>query len=548
MISKAIRGRGFNGAISYICSKADAIRTVNIASENWRVAGREMRAVASLNSTQKCVYHHWLSFSPDEPVTNEKMFEAATRMLEKLGIEQHQSVMAVHRDREHSHIHIVTNLIGFDGRAAKLSHDFRSRPVFAREIESEMDLKRFEKSKERSTNRMADERIAEIKNALSSSRSEADLKSNLAKIGIRIEEKSSRANSINFRIFDLTSGAHIPGSKVDAVLSSPSSLKRHLSQPRTTAESVVKSTWNTARNVAVERAAAASKTWDELRRNLQSQNLNFEIITRENGNRGLVFTDPAGGRIAGSKIDNALSFGRLSKRFDQPQPQTVEAQNDKAEKRVPPSTSTEKSPWEQYSIERDDHFRRIGRKPEDLKAEAARIKADRERLWRDYNARTSLIPQCFSPQYRRTMREIEQENFHRAKRRLDLRAEAIRASRFPSFTNWKDGAAAPVIQPKQSLQSLWQKVRDFFQPIAGSAEHYHRSHTYQPKPPPLTAPPQLRPVAATTSGSSDANFYALMNSPSILRASAALETALRRHSPAPARSNEHARRNNDHQR
>lgn len=90
MISKAVRGRGFNGAISYICDKSDHIRTVNIASQNWKNAAREMRAVANTNGTQKCVYHHWLSFDPTERLDDEQMFAAAQRMIEKLGLADHQ--------------------------------------------------------------------------------------------------------------------------------------------------------------------------------------------------------------------------------------------------------------------------------------------------------------------------------------------------------------------------------------------------------------------------------------------------------------------------
>jgi hypothetical protein len=48
MISKAIRGAGFSGCISYICSKSNSIRMQNIVSDDWRKAASEMRAAANL--------------------------------------------------------------------------------------------------------------------------------------------------------------------------------------------------------------------------------------------------------------------------------------------------------------------------------------------------------------------------------------------------------------------------------------------------------------------------------------------------------------------
>ena len=46
-----------------------------------------------------------------ETVTNEEMIMVAQRMLKNLGLEEHQAVVARHRDRPHPHMHILVNRV-----------------------------------------------------------------------------------------------------------------------------------------------------------------------------------------------------------------------------------------------------------------------------------------------------------------------------------------------------------------------------------------------------------------------------------------------------
>jgi hypothetical protein len=223
MISKAVRGRGFSGCISYICEKSNAVRTLNIASENWKSAAREMRSVASLNRTEKSVYHHWLSFHPSENMTDEMMFQAASSMIQKLGLSDHQHVCAIHKDREHHHIHIVSNLVNFDGKAVKLSHDFRSRPVFAREIETEMGLKAFERKQREQKEQFPPQKVEAIR-AAARTGSRAEIDRVLIELGVTMSEKSSRSRAITYTFIDEKTGAKIAGSRIDPSLSSPSKM------------------------------------------------------------------------------------------------------------------------------------------------------------------------------------------------------------------------------------------------------------------------------------------------------------------------------------
>lgn len=324
MISKSTRGKGFSGAISYVCEKASSIRTINIAAQNWKHAAREMRAVASLNRTEKCVYHHWLSFSPDENVSDEMMFSAAQRMIEKLGLSGHQHVLAIHDDKAHRHIHIVSNLINFDGRAQKLSNDFRSRPTFAREIEEELGLKKYQR-KQPAKAPLADfktvfseSRISQIQEILKSSNSFDELSESLIKIGIKIEEKSSRSNSLNYRLIDVSSKLYISGSKISDSLASPSKLKKYFSgnTDKPTAKNIKPQDKDIdiSLSLRIRELLDKSNSWHDAELNLKKIGISIDYIKTGDRIRGIRFIDIEK-NINIKASDIGISFAKIDKQF-----------------------------------------------------------------------------------------------------------------------------------------------------------------------------------------------------------------------------------------
>ena len=73
---------------------------------------------------EKPVYHFVLSWSIDEPVTEEQVLAAAEEALLKLGLEDRQAVAIVHHDTDHLHVHIVANRCSpEDGRFANMGRD-----------------------------------------------------------------------------------------------------------------------------------------------------------------------------------------------------------------------------------------------------------------------------------------------------------------------------------------------------------------------------------------------------------------------------------------
>ena len=84
----------------------------------------------------KPVYHYSLNWPPDENPTPDEMRAAGESSLKALGMNDRQAVIVEHRDRKHSHVHIVVNRVSpEDGRAASTGQDQIKLKNWAREHE-----------------------------------------------------------------------------------------------------------------------------------------------------------------------------------------------------------------------------------------------------------------------------------------------------------------------------------------------------------------------------------------------------------------------------
>lgn len=137
MIGKIPRpGRGFRGSFQYLMhGKRDADRDVDrlawMETRNLFVKDMDkipsmMRATAAQSKKcQKPVYHMIISWRPDEPVSDVTMREVADQALFDLGLNEHQAVLAAHRDTDHRHLHILVNRVHPEtGKAWHTSKDW----------------------------------------------------------------------------------------------------------------------------------------------------------------------------------------------------------------------------------------------------------------------------------------------------------------------------------------------------------------------------------------------------------------------------------------
>ena len=92
--------------------------------------------------------HNVISFHKDENITPEEALEFGKEFAEKW-FPDHQSVIAVHKDREHVHIHIVTNTVSYvDGRKLHNSRkDLQRMKDFTNQMCKDRELSIAEKGK-----------------------------------------------------------------------------------------------------------------------------------------------------------------------------------------------------------------------------------------------------------------------------------------------------------------------------------------------------------------------------------------------------------------
>lgn len=144
----AIRGHSFIGAGAYYLhdKKKDTservgwVETHNLPTRDGEKAMKVM-AFTAMNADQikrnagvpltgrkpktgDC-YSFSLAWNPEQNPDKEEMMTASFNTLEKLGLQEHQSVMVYHQETDHPHVHVICNLVNPDtGKRAKLYNDY----------------------------------------------------------------------------------------------------------------------------------------------------------------------------------------------------------------------------------------------------------------------------------------------------------------------------------------------------------------------------------------------------------------------------------------
>lgn len=145
MIPKIIQRRAYHhkdlgafaAAIDYAGEKASCIETRNIVGD-WHDAARQMRQTARLGTrkTGRVLYHIVLTWPEQERPTEAQMFAAADHVIEALGAQDHETVLAVHDDTLKRHIHIIASRFNMmTGRLLPTTNDYAILERACREIE-----------------------------------------------------------------------------------------------------------------------------------------------------------------------------------------------------------------------------------------------------------------------------------------------------------------------------------------------------------------------------------------------------------------------------
>src|SRR5574338_1231831 len=136
MIAVSSKGRSFRALAAYLATgrtgqEYDRVAwssARNLPTNEPELAGKIMRATAEQNvRVERPVYHLVLSFDPNDRVDRATMERVADRVLNQIGLQDHQAVIVAHRDREHAHVHVLVNRVHpTKGHVWALSYDFRA--------------------------------------------------------------------------------------------------------------------------------------------------------------------------------------------------------------------------------------------------------------------------------------------------------------------------------------------------------------------------------------------------------------------------------------
>lgn len=123
MISKVIIGKTFYGACRYVCS--DQKRSVVLSAEGVRDYDYKFMAEdfemqrSARSSLRNAVFHGILSFYPGEKIGDQKMDAIAREYLNEMKIINTQFAIVKHIDKNHTHLHVIANLVNNNGETIK---------------------------------------------------------------------------------------------------------------------------------------------------------------------------------------------------------------------------------------------------------------------------------------------------------------------------------------------------------------------------------------------------------------------------------------------
>lgn len=120
MIGMSSSSRSFESLGSYLVAGRSGLEhdrvawsaSRNLPTDDPELAAKIMRATAAQNlRVDKPVYHLVLSFDPNDVVDRAAMEHVADRVLAALRLQEHQTVIVAHKDREHAHMHLLVNRV-----------------------------------------------------------------------------------------------------------------------------------------------------------------------------------------------------------------------------------------------------------------------------------------------------------------------------------------------------------------------------------------------------------------------------------------------------
>jgi hypothetical protein len=87
-------------------------------------------------------YHTSLSFHPSEKISDEKILSIAKDYMEASGLNNSQHMIFRHHDTEHPHVHILANMINYEGQKLNSFHCYKNNMRIVEALEKKYELVR----------------------------------------------------------------------------------------------------------------------------------------------------------------------------------------------------------------------------------------------------------------------------------------------------------------------------------------------------------------------------------------------------------------------
>ena len=351
----AAAGATFEGGVTYASAPEKAAWVHLRGVTSVETAAIEMEAVAVLSA--RCrdpVYHLIIAYAKHERPTREQVVSDAERVLKAIGMDDHQYVLAAHKDTDDFHAHVIANRVGPDGRANDLWRERIVRERVGAEIAAERGwhivtgrhnrdiVQRIEHlhdlpaEPERRLSDGAYRRLHErgeppwqdvarpyILDAVDRARDWNDLRQRLGAHGVvlKLVRRGERVQGLAFaESFDRTA----PGcaaSRIDARCAI-SALERRLgpfTPSHEPAPSIARGApWNNTVRPTILEAVDAANSWEDLRKRLDQHGVVIKVVQRGGRVQGLAFAQCSHADAPGcgaSRIDPRCKKAALEQRF-----------------------------------------------------------------------------------------------------------------------------------------------------------------------------------------------------------------------------------------
>jgi Relaxase/Mobilisation nuclease domain len=158
----------------------------------------QFKEVRKLNNrVEKPVLHLSIRVAPGDHLTREQLAEVGRAAAEEFGISKNQWVCILHKDTKEQHIHLVGNRVGYDGKVASDSQNYRRMAELCRRLEKKYGLKqvlnprKFQSQKDRQLPRhdqRKEQLKADIREALRGSRGYPEFEKKMRQKGYQIDK------------------------------------------------------------------------------------------------------------------------------------------------------------------------------------------------------------------------------------------------------------------------------------------------------------------------------------------------------------------------